>query len=126
MIRQREWPKTPRGLTAALKRLAPTLRATGIGWVRPDRASNARFHRLFRLAEASVTTVTTVTTSPAAHDGPRPNTVLKRDENTPTVTPARARDDDPDGHDGPTAGLFTPRPDSASRGPDEELTLWTA
>jgi len=67
MTRQRDWPKNPRALTAALKRLAPSLRAAGIEWRPLERTGSVRLHSVRRVA--TVTTVTSVTPSTDAHDG---------------------------------------------------------
>jgi hypothetical protein len=60
------WPKTPRGLRAALTRLAPNLRETGIGVEFPPRISKSRRITLIRTGEE--TTVTTVTPSSGAEN----------------------------------------------------------
>jgi hypothetical protein len=67
--RQRDWPKTPRALTGELKRLAPNLRAAGIGWERPGRTGHARLHVIRGTTVTSVTTVTAGTFGGDGHDG---------------------------------------------------------
>jgi hypothetical protein len=67
--RQRGWPANPRALTGALKRLAPSLRASGIVFERLERTDSARPILLRHMGGATVTTVTTVTDERAGHDG---------------------------------------------------------
>jgi hypothetical protein len=67
VVRGRDWPKNPRALTAALKRLAPDLRKSGIEWRPLERKGSIRLHSVRRVP--TVTTVTSVTASTSTDDG---------------------------------------------------------
>jgi hypothetical protein len=51
--REKDWPKTARALTNALKRLAPSLRGAGIEWTPPDRKNSRRDLQLTRTLDAT-------------------------------------------------------------------------
>lgn len=131
----REWPKNPRALTEAIKRLAPSLRAMGIEWERPARTGGARRHVLRNVGDEIVTTVTSVTANVEQGDGPAPVEVLDRHDGERTVTADRASDDGRDGHDGPIPDEFgvidMPIEDDYPRsawdpeaGEDTQVELW--
>lgn len=127
--RQPDWPKSPRGLTGALKRVAPNLRAVGIQWERPDRTASSRLHVIRKSRDATVTTVSTVTAIGPVGDGLAQDTV-DRHAAARTVTPDRAPHDDRDGRDRSAPRLVPPELDpraplSTGVSSDEELTLWT-
>ena len=102
----RDWPKNPRALTEALKRLAPSLRAMGIDWQRPARTGGARLHVLQATPDATVTTVTTVTANVDEGDGCASGEVWDRHHHEWTVRAEHAPDDGHDGHDGPIPDEF--------------------
>jgi len=60
--KRRDWPKTPRALSGALRRLAPALRRTGIALSFPPREPGTG-RRLIVIGEGASATVTTVTPS---------------------------------------------------------------
>jgi Domain of unknown function (DUF3854) len=126
VTRERAWPRNAAALTAALKRLAPSLRAMGLDWQRLKRSGTSRPHSIRKTDGAAVIP------SPVVEDdalrSPQPT---DRHEDGPTVTPDRARRDGDDGRDGAAATLFgsdraiwsaTP----ATAPTDDESTLWTA
>ncbi len=128
---QRAWPKGPRALTEALKRLAPDLRAMGIEWRRLERTGTERLHAIRGVAGATVTTVTTVTASAESGDSPATRSTVARHGTGVIVTADRAPGDGDDGHDGsdphlriPGVGARAAVPPTASG--DEESTTWTA
>jgi hypothetical protein len=104
VTRQREWPKSPRAMTAALKRIAPNLRAIGVEWVPAARTGKARPHQITRVNRLTVTTVTSVMASTDRRDGPIAAIGPDRHGDGPTVMVDDAADDGHDGHDGPIAG----------------------
>ena len=130
VTRQREWPRNPRALTAALKRLAPSLRAMGIGWERLERTGNARPHLIRATGGTTVTSVTSVTASADSGGARTPDPEVDRHLVARTVTPGRAPDDGHDGHDGATPSV--PCPDVVTGAPVphdvplEEQMTWTA
>ena len=128
---QREWPKNPRALTEALKRLAPDLRATGVEWTRLERTGNTRPHLIRWTGDTTVTTDTTDTARTNPNDGHALNVPEDRHSGDRTVTADRAPNDGHDGHDGPPPAplLADPRvrpPILPSAVLAEESTLWTA
>ena len=60
VTRRKMWPKTPHGLSGALRRLAPNLRASGVD-VEFDRTGSSRLIRIRAAGENSVTSVMSVT-----------------------------------------------------------------
>src|SRR5262249_17129036 len=53
ITRQKAWPKNGRALSNILRRLAPTLRAIGIGVTFDDRAPGGTRRRIIRLATST-------------------------------------------------------------------------
>ena len=98
--RERGWPKNGTALTAALKRLAPSLRAAGIEWLRLPRTGAIRPHSIRTIGGKTVTSVTADTASGADRDGSGLTEPEDRHASTPTVIPHRDADDGHDGHDG--------------------------
>jgi hypothetical protein len=98
--RERDWPNNGMALTAALKRLAPSLRAADIEWTRHPRTGNARPHSIRTIGGKTVTGVTSDTTTASAGDDPTPRILAHRHPDGSPVTPNRAGDDGNDGRDG--------------------------
>ena len=128
---QRDWPKNPRALTEALKRLVPDLRATGVEWTRLDRTGSTRPHVIRWTGDTTVTTVTTDIARTDPNDGRARNVPEDRHSGDMTVTSDRAPNDGHDGHDGHPPALLVAEPEIRSLvlpspASDEESTLWTA
>jgi hypothetical protein len=92
--RRRDWPKTPRGLSGALRRLAPNLRAVEIGVLLDDRSTDRARKRLIRLEQGD-----------AAPSEP----------SEPSDMSDRRRNDDGRSADGPANGPAVNRPAETAR-----------
>ena len=88
-------------MTAALKRIAPNLRAIGIEWIQAGRTGSARLHRLARVVPPTVTTVTSVTLNANPGDGRTTPAMPNRHADPSTAMVNHEPNDGRDGRDGP-------------------------
>ena len=98
----RGWPRTPSGLSAALRRLAPDLRAEGIDveWTRTAGSNSKRIITIRRRAETTVAPVAPVAPAsgpprPRETPGDQHRDVEPNDDKATAATDCDGRDGDP-------------------------------